>query len=372
MSSQQQPRPHHEVFENSETLLNADGNRVRNPRLEGYLQGVDADGLRALYRDLVILRRIDAEGIALQRQGELGLWAPCRGQEAAQIGTVRALRDSDHLFTSYREHGALYARGAAPADLVRMWRGEAGSGHEPDALSIAPMQIVVGAQALHAVGYALGIRLDGGSEIAVAYFGDGASSEGDVNEAMVFAASYEVPVVFVCQNNHWAISEPVALQSKHSLADRAAGFGIPSIQVDGNDVLACYAAMRWAADRARSGQGPAFIEAVTYRMGPHTTADDPTRYRTAQELEAWAARDPLTRLESYLRELGELSEEQSERIAADGEALAGRMRAACIGMESAEPLSIFDHVYAEPHREIERQREEYAAYLAGFEEGGNS
>lgn len=368
----QDTRSRDHVLEGCEVLLDAEGARVSSHRLDHYVHELDGDWLHALYRDMSILRRIDTEGVSLQRQGQLGLWPPCRGQEAAQIGTVRALHDDDFVFPSYRELGIVYARGSDPGDFVRLWRGEAGSGHDPRQLHVAPMQIVVGAQSLHAVGYALGIRIDGGDQIAVSYFGDGATSEGDVNEALVFASSYEVPVVFVCQNNQWAISEPVALQSKYSLADRAAGFGVPSIRVDGNDVLACYAAMRWAADRARSGQGPAFIEAVTYRLGPHTTADDPTRYRPDDDLAIWARRDPLIRLETFLREIGALSDEQQERILADGEQLAMEMRAACIGMEAADPLSLFDHVYAEPHRELERQRDEYSAYLAGFEvpEGG--
>lgn len=360
-------RPREHALEDCEVLLDAEGERVAGSRLDSYVEHCDADWLRGLYRDMSVLRRIDAEGVALQRQGQLGLWPPCKGQEAAQIGTVRALRDDDFLFTSYRELGLVYARGAAPGDFVRMWRGESGSGHDPDALSIAPMQIVIGAQTLHAVGYALGIRDDGGEQVSAAYFGDGATSEGDTNEALVFAASYEVPVVFVCQNNQWAISEPVAVQSKHSLARRAAGFGVPSIRVDGNDVLACFAAMRWAADHARSGRGPVFIEAVTYRLGPHTTADDPTRYRSAEELETWARRDPLIRLEKHLRGIGALDDDRHGRILADGDQLAMDMRAACLAMETPPPLSLFDHVYAEPHRELARQRDAYAAYLSGFE-----
>jgi pyruvate dehydrogenase E1 component alpha subunit len=367
MAPLHEAHPYDHVLEDCEVLLDPAGARVAGSRLDSYVEELDGDRLRGLYRDMSILRRIDTEGVSLQRQGQLGLWPPCRGQEAAQIGTVRALRDDDFLFTSYRELGLVYARGGAPGDFVRMWRGESGSGHDPAELSIAPMQIVIGAQTLHAVGYALGISIDGGEQISAAYFGDGATSEGDVNEALVFAASYEVPAVFMCQNNQWAISEPVALQSKYSLAQRAAGFGVPSIRIDGNDVLACFAAMRWAADHARSGRGPAFIEAVTYRLGPHTTADDPTRYRSADELEAWTRRDPLLRLETHLREIDALDDDQHRQILADGEQLAMDMRAACISMETPPPLSLFDHVYAEPHRELARQRDAYAAYLSSFE-----
>ncbi|MFE6994632.1 pyruvate dehydrogenase (acetyl-transferring) E1 component subunit alpha [Microbacterium sp. NPDC057659] len=351
----------------AERILAPDGTRVPNPQLDPYVAEVDAAQLRALYRDMIVLRRVDSEGVALQRQGQLGLWAPCQGQEAAQIGTARALAPQDFVFPSYREHGVLLARGAQPGDYVRMWRGEEGSAFDPADLNVAPLQIIIGAQTLHAVGYALGIQHDGTDEVAITYFGDGATSQGDVNEAMVFAASYHVPVVFVCQNNHWAISEPVGLQSQFPLAGRAPGFGIPSMRVDGNDVLACLAAMRWALEHARSGKGPAYIETVTYRMGPHTTADDPKRYRDDAELESWRRRDPITRVEAHLRAAGELSDEQAAEAQADADVLARDMRAACLGMVTRPALSVFDGVYAEPHTGLERERDEYAAYLASFE-----
>lgn len=354
-------------LELTERLLAPDGTRIAHPDLDRFVADVDASQLRALLRDMVILRRIDAEGVALQRQGQLGLWAPCQGQEATQIGTARALAPQDYVFPSYRETGVIYARGAQPGDFVRMWRGEEGAGHDPATLRVAPLQIIIGAQTLHAVGYALGIRHDGADEVAVTYFGDGATSQGDVNEAMIFAASYQAPVVFVCQNNHWAISEPVAVQSQYPIAGRAPGFGIPSLRVDGNDVLACMAAMRWALDHARAGKGPAYIEAVTYRMGPHTTADDPTRYRDEAELEEWRRRDPIARLDAHLRSLGELDEADLAEIQSAADVVAKDMRAACLGMVTRAPLAVFDGVYAEPHAGLDRQRDEYAAYLASFE-----
>lgn len=372
MMSLQITRPSDDVIHDCEQLLDPEGTRLTNHRLAPYTADLDHGRLLELYRDMSVLRRIDAEGISLQRQGQLGLWAPCQGQEAAQIGTVRALRDDDFLFPSYRDLGAVYARGGAPGDFVRVWRGEAGAGYDPFGLHAAPMQIIIGAQALHAAGYALGIRNDGGDQVAVSFFGDGATSQGDVNEALVFASSYQAPAVFVCQNNQWAISEPVAVQTRFSIADRAAGFGVASIRVDGNDVLACFAAMRWASEHARSGQGPAFIEAVTYRMGPHTTADDPTRYRTDQDLAPWIRRDPLSRVEKYLRELGELDDDRQQQIEADGERLAMDMREACLSMRTADPLSLFDQVYAGPHRGLETQRAQYAEYLEGFEDGERS
>jgi 2-oxoisovalerate dehydrogenase E1 component alpha subunit len=355
-------------LELSERLIAPDGTRLSNPDLDRYVADVDADQLCALHRDMVVLRRIDAEGFALQRQGQLGLWAPCQGQEAAQIGTARAIAAQDFVFPSYRETGVIFARGAEPADFVRTWRGEEGAAYDPERLRCAPMQIIIGAQTLHAVGYAMGIQRDQTDEVAVVYFGDGATSQGDVNEAMIFASSYGVPAVFVCQNNHWAISEPVSVQSRYPIAGRAPAFGIPSLRVDGNDVLACLAAMRWALEHARSGKGPAFIEAVTYRMGPHTTADDPTRYRDPAELEAWRALDPIARLEAHLRSRGELDDAQVAAVQTEADAAARAMRAACTSLVTRAPLAVFDGVYAESHTGLSRQRAEYEAYLASFAE----
>lgn len=351
-----------------ERMLAPDGARLPHQQLDPLVADVDVAQLRALHRDMVILRRIDSEGVALQRQGQLGLWAPCQGQEAAQIGTARALQPQDYVFPSYRETGVMYARGVQPGDYVRMWRGEEGAAYDPAAVRLAPLQIIIGAQTLHAVGYALGGKHEGADDVTVTYFGDGATSQGDVNEAMIFAASYQAPVVFVCQNNHWAISEPVAVQSQYPIAGRAPGFGIPSMRVDGNDVLACLAAMRWALAHAREGKGPAYIEAVTYRMGPHTTADDPTRYRDSAELERWRALDPIGRLEAHLRTLGALDDEHMAAVQADADTMAREMRAACLGMVTREPLAVFDAVYAEPHSGLSRQRAEYAAYLDSFEQ----
>ena len=351
-----------------ERVLAPDGSRVPYQLLDPLIADLDVEQMRSLYRDMVVLRRLDAEGIALQRQGQLGLWAPCNGQEAAQIGTGRALEDKDFVFPSYRETGLLLVREAEAGDFVRVWRGEEGAAYDPGKMRMAPLQIIIGAQTLHATGYAMGIRQEGGDEVAVTYFGDGATSQGDVNEAMIFAASYGAPVVFVCQNNQWAISEPVALQSRQPLSERAPGFGIPSLRVDGNDVLACFAAMRWATWHARSGKGPAYLELVTYRMGPHTTADDPTRYRTEADLQKWRDRDPIARLEAHLKEQGGLDDAVMEEIQREAEAFARQVRDACLSMVTREPLAVFDGVYAEPHTGIDRQRAEYAAYLDTFEE----
>lgn len=349
-------------------LLTPEGERVRDSRLDRWAADIDAETIRGLYRDMAIARRLDGEGVALQRQGHVGLWAPAQGQEAIQVASARACRADDFLFPTYREVGVLIVRGARPADLVLAWRGEVHGTFDPHQLNVATPQIIIGAQSLHAVGYAMGIQRDGGDQAAVAYFGDGATSQGDVNEALVFASSFAAPVVFVCSNNHWAISEPVSVQSRFTLAGRAPGFGIPSLRVDGNDALACTAAMRWALDRARSGQGPVFLEAVTYRMGPHTTSDDPTRYRDRDEIDLWRGRDPLLRVEAHLRRVGAFDDAFAAEVAATGDALAAEMRDAVLTARTRPAIEVFDNVYAEPHAGIDRQRERFAAYLDGFAE----
>jgi 2-oxoisovalerate dehydrogenase E1 component alpha subunit len=347
-------------------LVTPTGERISHPEFDYWVRDVTDEQLCSLFEDMTVIRRIDVEATALQRQGELALWPPLLGQEAAQIGSGRALRTDDFVFSSYRENGVAYCRGVDLTDIVRVWRGNASSGWDPYAINMATPQIIIGAQTLHATGYAMGIQNDGADSVAVTYFGDGATSEGDVNEAMVFAASFQVPVVFFCTNNHWAISEPVRLQSHIQLADRAAGFGIPSLRVDGNDVLAVMAATRVALDRARRGGGPTFIEAVSYRMGPHTTADDPTRYRDANELEDWAARDPISRIAALLERKGLLTEELQQQVKDKADAVAREMRTGCTTMPDPEPLDVFKNVYSTPNSWLDRQQDHYARYLATF------
>jgi len=284
-------------------VLTPEGHRRPDHDLDPWLEDLTPRRLAEPHRDLVVIRRLDTECTHLQRQGELALWPPLLGQEAAQVGSAAALRAEDFVFPSYRENGVAYLRGVDPLGLVRLWRGSTYAGWDPREVNLAAQQIIIGAQSLHAVGHAMGLQRDASSAVTLAYFGDGATSQGDVNEAMVFAASFHAPVVFFCQNNQWAISEPVSLQARRHIADRPWGFGIPAMRVDGNDVLAVMAATRRALERARNGGGPTFIEAVTYRMGPHTTADDPTRYRSAEEVEAWRAKDPIDRVEAHLAAL---------------------------------------------------------------------
>jgi len=351
-------------------LLNVDGKRIPDEELDHYLKDLKEADLADFLRDMVVLRRMDNEATALQRQGQLGLWAPLLGQEAAQIGSVRATEADDFIFPSYREHGVAWARGVKAEDLLSVWRGAEASGWDPNEVNIACQQIVIGSQALHAAGYGMGIKFDGGKQVSVAYFGDGATSQGDVSEAMVFAASYQAPVLFFCQNNQWAISEPVTLQAQRDIADRAPGFGIPSVRVDGNDVLGCMAVMREALERARSGGGPSFIEAVTYRMGPHTTADDPTRYRDPNELEDWKGRDPIDRLAKLLEAEGLLAGDFTDRVNAKADEAAGLLRHGCVTLPEPGELDVFNNVYTTPHPVLERQREHYSRYLASFEAAG--
>ncbi len=352
--------------EDTVRLIDPAGARAGSSPYEARVSDVDDEALVGLWEDMSAVRRIDATATLLQRQGQLALWPPLLGQEAAQIGSARALAIGDFAFTSYREHAVAHCRGVPVLDLLRVWRGVGASGWDPHAYGMATPQVIIGAQTLHAVGYAMGVSFDGGHDVAISYFGDGATSEGDVSEAMVFAATYTAPAVFFCQNNQWAISEPVALQTHTSLAGRARGFGIPAVTVDGNDVLAVLAVTREALARARDGGGPTFIEALTYRMGPHTTADDPTRYRQPAELEAWAKRDPIARLEAYLDARGALGDEVRAGVAERVAALDAQMRDGVTTLADPDPLAAFDHVYAEPHAVMDAQRAQHARYLEAF------
>ena len=355
-------------------LLTPEGERVEHP---DYPLEISAEEIRALYRDLVLVRRIDFEAIALQRQGELGIWASLLGQEAAQVGSGRALAPADMAFPTYREHGVAWCRGLDPVKLLELFRGVSHGGWDPREHNFHLYTIVIGSQTLHATGYAMGIQRDGAvgedGEAVIAYFGDGATSQGDVNEAFIWASVTNAPIVFFCQNNQWAISEPLEKQSRIPLYKRARGFGFPGLQVDGNDVLACYAVTRKAMQAAREGQGPTLIEAFTYRMGAHTTTDDPTRYRLASELEVWKLKDPIERVRAYLVRTGQAEPEFFAAVDAEAKEVGARVREACRTMPDPPPLSIFENVYAEssPTSAILREeREQYAAYLETFEEFG--
>lgn len=330
-------------------LLDEQGRRVENP---DYPLVVTADEARALYRDMVMMRRFDLEATALQRHGELGLFTPIVGQEAAQIGCGRAMRPGDFAFTTYREHGIAWCRGIEPLALLRLFRGVTNGGWDPHEFNMALYSIVIGDHVPHAVGYAMGVQRDGADDVTLAFYGDGASSQGDVHEAMVFAAAFHAPVLFFLQNNHYAISVPVERQAKHPLVQRAEGYGIPGIRIDGNDVLASLAVTRQALERVRSGGGPMLIEAVTYRMGSHTTSDDPTRYRGADDLAHWAARDPIERTRLWLESLGWIDDAFAAALDVEADAMGVALREGTRAMVPPPALGMLDHVYAEPHQQV--------------------
>lgn len=363
-------------------LLTPEGTRHSHEFYDAYLQDVDDQMLRDFYRDMALTRRFDAEATALQRQGQLCLWVPLRGQEAAQIASGRATRRSDYIFPTYREHGVALTRDVSFSEMLRLFRGISGGGWDPRENNFHMYTMVLAAQLPHAAGYGMALNLEqhgwdeakraADGEAVLAYFGDGSSTEGETHESMVFAASFNAPVVFFCQNNQWAISVPFEVQSKVPLVKRAAGYGMPGIQVDGNDVLAVLAATRWALEHARSGKGPVLIEAITYRLGAHTTADDPTKYRKSAEEEAWDPKDPLIRLETYLREQNLVDDAFFAQLAVDGDEMAARVRKDAMAFPVPPLAEAFEHVYAEAHPLIKEELAWHLEYEAGFaDEAGN-
>jgi 2-oxoisovalerate dehydrogenase E1 component alpha subunit len=339
-----------------------------------YVAALSDEQLREFHRQMVVIRRFDIEATNLQRQGQLGLWVPSLGQEGAQVGSGFAARPQDHIFPAYREHAVARIRGVDPLDILRVLRGVSHGGWDPNEVNNFHIYtLVIGSHTLHATGYAMGMNLDGrsgtGNEktdaAVMTYFGDGATSQGDVNEAFVFAASYQAPVVFFLQNNHWAISVPVSTQSRTPLYLRGEGFGIPSVQIDGNDVLASYAVTAANLAAAASGTGPRLIEALTYRMGAHTSSDDPTKYRDESELQYWLERDPISRFEAYLRSRGEGDAFFAE-VTTEAEDFAADIRARTIALPPPPVARMFDNVYSEPHPVMEAQRQWLEAYEASF------
>ncbi|RXW31424.1 pyruvate dehydrogenase (acetyl-transferring) E1 component subunit alpha [Propioniciclava flava] len=355
-------------------LLTPEGERVD---ADGFSYDHDDATLAANLRHMVLGRRFDTEATALQRKGQLGLWPPSLGQEAAQVGSGAAVAALDRVFPSYREHAVALMRGVDPLDMLKTMRGTAMVDWDSVDTRFHLYSFVIGTQALHAVGYAMGMQRDGvvgnpdqaDNGAVLVYFGDGATSQGDVSESLVFAASYQAPVVFFVQNNQWAISEPITRQSRIPLYRRATGFGIPSVRVDGNDVLAVQAVTEWALDRARRGHGPTFIEAFTYRMGAHTTSDDPTKYRERAEEEQWRAKDPITRLRTYLLSTGAIDQAWLDALEAESEALGVRIREGCPNLPDPVLEDYWGRVYAQTPPALAAQREAYLAYEASFEGG---
>lgn len=342
-------------------LVAADGSATAEGR---YGRELPVETLTWLYEMMVITRELDGEFVNLKRQGELALFASCRGQEAAQIGAAACLRKTDWLFPQYRELGAFLVRGIPPGHVGAVWRGTWHGGLEFTKKCCAPLSIPIGTQTLHAVGAAMAAQRLGEDSVTMAFLGDGATSAGDVHEALNFAAVFTTPSVFFVQNNQWAISTPLDKQTAApSLAHKAIGYGMPGIRVDGNDVLACYAVTAEAAARARAGDGPTLIEAVTYRLGPHTTSDDPSRYRTQDDVDHWAALDPIPRYRAYLQGQGLWSERLEERVIGRAKRMRAEVRDAVVDAPDFDIDEVFTSVYAEITPQLQAQRRQLRAEL---------
>ncbi|WP_236792018.1 thiamine pyrophosphate-dependent enzyme [Amycolatopsis sp. GM8] len=344
-------------------LLAPDGTLTPDPR---WPLDVTPQLCRDFYRRMSLARSFDNEALALQRQGELGLWLQSLGQEASQIGSITALRADDYVFPTYREHAAALCRGITPAELLVQWRGNTHSGWDPARYHFHICTLVLAAQLPHATGYAMGVQRDGSGEIVTAYFGDGSASQGEANEAFNWAAATEVPLLFFCQNNQWAISTPSRTQMRAPLHQRAAGFGLDAHLVDGNDVLAVHAVTSAVAAQIRAGGGPALIEALTYRMAGHSTSDDPGRYRTPSELDSWTTRDPIARLESLMTARGWLDDDFRAEVEAECSDLAAQTRKVCRELPLDDVSSLFGTVLAEETPLLAQERHRHEALTASF------
>ncbi|MFW6317267.1 MAG: pyruvate dehydrogenase (acetyl-transferring) E1 component subunit alpha [Halorubrum sp.] len=316
--------------------------------------------LRELYRQMKLARRLDERAVALQRRGELGTYAPSTGQEAAQVGSAAALREDDWFVPAFREQAAALALGGDARDVLLYAMGYEEGAEIPDGMNALPPAIPVGSQPLHAAGIGWGESLKGSDRVAITYFGDGATSQGDVYEAMNFAGVYDAQTVFCCQNNQYAISTPRRVQTQaETLAQKAIAAGIESIQVDGNDALGMYAATRDAIERAREGN-PVLIEALTYRHRMHTTSDDPSRYRSSAEEDEWLAKDPLVRYEAFLRDRSILDDETAEAIDDEIEVtLEDAITVARDVAAEADAADMFRHVFAEMPPSLRRQHAQF-------------
>ncbi len=326
--------------------------------------------LVALHRAMVIGRRFDTQAVALVKQGRLAVYPSSRGQDACQVGSVLALRRQDWLFPTYRDSVALITRGLAPVEVLTLLRGDWHCGYDPYKFRVAPQCTPLATNCLHAVGLAHAARFKGEDTVALVLLGDGATSEGDTHEALNFAAVWKAPVVFLVQNNGYAISVPLSKQTAApTLAHKGIGYGIPSLRVDGNDAAAVYSAVKEAAESARAGGGPTLIEAVTYRMDAHTNADDATRYRSAAEVELWRTRDPIDRLQGYLVARHLLDEHALAAVHAEAEAFAAEVRESLSEDACRDPADLFRFVYTEPTAALRAQNAQLAAELAAADHG---
>lgn len=348
-------------------FVDEDGTAVGSP--PRYAKPSD-ERVRAAYRRMILGRRFDRQATALVRQGRLAVYPSALGQEACQIGGGLALGEGDWLFPTYRDSMALVAHGLDPAEVLELLRGGGHCGYDPHRMRVAPQCTPLATQLPHAAGLAFALRRKGGNEVVLAFTGDGGTSEGDFHEALNFAAVTRAPVVFMVQNNGYAISVPLSKQTAApALAYKGLGYGIPSEQVDGNDVVSVLSVLDDAVARARRGEGPFLVEAHTYRVDAHTNADDATRYRSDDEVARWRAADPLKRLETYLRGQGLLSDADVAAATAEAEEFAEGVRTRMNQEPEVQPLELFDHVYAEPTRPLAAQREMLADELAAQEAG---
>jgi pyruvate dehydrogenase E1 component alpha subunit len=336
-----------------------------------YLQVMDENGnvdsklmpnisqsqIKKMYNFMVLARVFDDKALKLQRQGRMGTYAPMKGQEASQIGSIMCVKDEDMVFPAFREGGAYMARGMPPELIYQYWAGDERGSKMPTGVNMFPVSITVGAHMVHAVGAAMAYKIQKKKSVALTYFGDGATSEGDFHEAMNFAGVFQAPVVLICQNNQWAISLPVAEQTaSKTLAQKAIAYGIEGVKVDGNDIFAIYKVTKDAIDKARSGKGPTLIESFTYRLADHTTSDDAKKYRKEAEVKGWEKKDPILRLEKYMTAKKMLDAAEKEKIWKDAKARIAKAVETFEGIPGYEPEYIFDFMYAELTPELKEQR----------------
>ncbi|HEX9696965.1 MAG TPA: pyruvate dehydrogenase (acetyl-transferring) E1 component subunit alpha [Actinomycetota bacterium] len=339
-------------------ILKPDGTLVPD---HGYELDLKEEDLREIYRAMMLARRADQESTNLQRQGELGVYTPCLGQEGAQVGAGYALDAGDWVFPSYRELAIAMMRKIDPAEILHMFRGTWHGGlWDPREHGYMYLSVPIATQMLHAVGFAYAAKINGQKTVTLACCGDGATSEGDFHEACNFGGVWRTPTVFLVQNNQYAISVPITKQTAApTIAAKALGYGFPGVRVDGNDVLACYAVTKEAVRRAREGEGPTLIEAVTFRMGPHSTADDPTRYRSKEEEASWRARDPIDRFTIYAEGEGALTEEFKAQVEEEAKEIARHIRAEIVGAGPGPVDELFENVYSEMPQILEQQYEQF-------------
>jgi len=355
---------------------------VRKKIYEGsvdYLQVMDAQGnvdkalepkisnedLQKMYEQMVTLRLFDRKALSLQRQGRMFTYAPVEGQEASQIGTAYLLAKQDRAFPTYRDHGVFLSRGFPLKQMYTMWMGTEEGSKIPEDSGDFPAAIPIASQIPHAAGAAMAAKILKQDKVSVAYFGDGATSEGDFHEGMNFAGVNKAPVVFVCQNNSYAISVPRKIQTaSETIAQKALAYGFEGIQVDGNDLLSVYSAMKYAVDKARSGGGPTLLELITYRFGPHTTSDDPSKYRSKEEEDEWRKKDPMLRIQIYLKAKGIWSEEYEKKLVEEATAKVEKAVEDAEAELKIDPMDMFKYVFTDMPPAFKEEME----YLKKIEE----